>query len=96
MTKRLHDLLVKRIKEELKKEGEKICSPCSWIRGPVEVDIITYSEPLTMLHPLLKVIEVKDYIPDLQRALYQLLVARECLHKDTYALFYIAISQKLV
>jgi len=84
-----HDLLVDRISEDLKIEGEKICSPRSWIRGPAEVDIIAFSEPSAMSHPLPKVIEVKTSIPGFQGSLCQLLVARECLHKDRHALFWI-------
>jgi|GEM_PF-4694838 len=48
-----------------------------------------------MTHPLLKIIEIKDSITDFQRALYQMFVARECLHKGMYALFYVAISKRL-
>jgi CRISPR/Cas system-associated exonuclease Cas4 (RecB family) len=95
MGKTAHDMLVDRIKGELEAEGEKICSPRSWIKGPAEVDIIALSKELRMYHPLLILIEVKDDVKDLQRALYQILVARHCLHKDMCAYFYVALSQKL-
>ena len=95
----MHKQLVKLIEDKLKADGEEIVSSNSWIRGPTIPDIVSYSEPPTSSHPLLKIIEVKTKDKkDLQRALYQLLAARESIAKppkDMYALFFVAISQRL-
>ncbi len=95
-----HNQLVKLIKNKLKADGERIYSPKTWIRGPTIPDIVSYSEPSNASHPILRVIEVKgNDKKDLQRALYQLMAARESIlkspPKDMYVLFSVAISQHL-
>jgi len=94
----LHSKLVKGVKKDLRDEGEKILSPRSWIGGPIIPDIISYSEPVNFTHPRLIIIEIKNSVDDLQRALFQLLAARACLSRknlDMYAFFFTAISKKV-
>ena len=93
-----HDEIVDMTRQYLLGKGHEELSPAAWVRGPVVVDILTRSDPPGTSHPVLSVIEVKTERPDHQRALYQLLVARERLvvpGKDMYATFYVAISGQL-
>lgn len=93
-----HDDIVQMTKQYLLRRGHEELSPAAWIRGPVVVDILTRSDPPRASRPVLTVIEVKTERPDHQRALYQLLVARERLavpKKDMYAEFYVAMSGRL-
>ena len=94
-----HTQLVNIIKDTLESNEEKIVSPKMWIQGPTIPDIVSYSVPSNMSRPLLKIIEVKaNDKTDLQRALYQLIAARESMmkkQKGMYALFSVAISQYL-
>jgi hypothetical protein len=89
-----NDVLVNEIKKELEDRVEKILSARSYIKGPVEIGMVSWSEPASMSHPLLKLIEVKDRLTYLQSSTLSTYVTRECFHKDMYALFYAAISHK--
>ncbi|MBE0415125.1 MAG: hypothetical protein IBX36_01090 [Dehalococcoidia bacterium] len=96
-----HAEVVDMVKAYLLGKGHKELSPAAWIRGPVVVDILTRSDPPGYSHPMLTVIEVKvsgEKRGDHQRALYQLLVAKERLavpRKYMRASFHVAISDQL-